>query len=307
MSNPELGLGTAALATAYGSRRLSRAPARKTSIALLEHAVAAGIFFIDTAPSYGRSLVYLAEMLTRHPDWKVRIATKIPACSREIWTNCSSYRTYIEEYLEQFERSHLPKPFLLQFHDPNSEFLLSEAASIGAKIIRQSGIAEQIGVSLYDLKAIEEIVRNIASQWIQFPIHLLTSISNIATLRRIHQELRVNIIARSVFLQGVLFSRGPLPEVPAKNTLAALRAEIWGALPDTIESSALRFVRINCSDFVRVVLLGAATVKELDHSLKLWKRSLIPLEKSSVDKLQEIAKRYERHLDPRSWIDIQPT
>jgi aryl-alcohol dehydrogenase-like predicted oxidoreductase len=127
------------------------------SLASLDHAVALGCNFFDTAWAYGdgHSEELLGRALKRHPDTRMYSATKIPPKNRK-WPARPEYRLddvyppdYIREYTEKSLRNlDVSTIDLQQFHVWSDTWANDDRWQRAAAQLKEEGLVRAIGISI---------------------------------------------------------------------------------------------------------------------------------------------------------------
>ena len=268
----ELSLGTVALGMPYGLNAGNAdgapPPPDSESVALIQHAIAQGVNFFDTARVYGRSEEILGKAL-RGRRQSALVATKV-AClgedgaalpsrvmaqhmTRSLHTSLRLLRT---DYVD-----------LMLLHSATRELLENSDAIALLKRFKAQGKARAIGASTYGLAAPRSaIAQGVDALQVAFNIldqRLATALFPYA------EAAGTGIIVRSVFLKGVLSPRADyLPKhLAALQDQSRAVQEAAAALspPQTREAAALQFVLAHES--IATALLGARDISELETSL----------------------------------------
>ena len=262
-----LGLGTAALLTAYGAPGAERsAPGASAAASTIEHALARGISLIDTAPAYGDAEAVVGAVCKGSG---CAIATKL-AIPEHGWQTMSAaaisdhVRRSVESSLTALQREQID---LLQIHNADSELVARGDVPAALEALRAEQLVRACGATVYG----EEN----ALAAIGCPVFDAVQIAYSALDRRPERivvaaagEHATGLIVRSVLLRGVLSSAGrELSE--AFGALAAgadrFRAAIgasWAQLPGAAVAFALTRPGIS------VTLLGPRDSDELDLLLR---------------------------------------
>ncbi|MEO8077786.1 MAG: aldo/keto reductase [Acidobacteriota bacterium] len=127
------------------------------SLASLDHAVALGCNFFDTAWAYGdgHSEVLLGQALKRHPDTRMYSATKIPPKNRK-WPARPEYSLdnvyppdYIREYTEKSLRNlDVSTIDLQQFHVWSDTWATDDRWQRAAARLKEEGLVRAVGISI---------------------------------------------------------------------------------------------------------------------------------------------------------------
>jgi aryl-alcohol dehydrogenase-like predicted oxidoreductase len=171
-----LGLGLLSIGRAWGHRH-GLPPSEEDALALLDHAVAKGITFFDTAPAYGTSEAifgrFLKDQGARALD--LTISTKMG----EHW-NAEEQIAYSDHSYDALCRSldrslhRLGRIDLLQIHKATAAVLSSKEVERAIDYARSTGI-KAIGASVSDLEAARLACASGAYASIQFPYNRLST------------------------------------------------------------------------------------------------------------------------------------
>ena len=203
-----LALGTVQFGQRYGvANKVGQVPAAEAK-AILEYAASNGIDMLDTAIGYGASEQRLGEIGIR--DWQV--VSKIPA----VPGGCGDIRDWVIKSVQgSLQRLGIRKLYAVLLHKPQQLLGVDgDQIYVGLQQLKESGLVQKIGVSIYDPAELDDLFRGYAFDVVQAPFNLLDRrlidsgwMSRLATKGT---ELHV----RSIFLQGLLLM--PPGERPAK-------------------------------------------------------------------------------------------
>jgi aryl-alcohol dehydrogenase-like predicted oxidoreductase len=254
-----LGLGTVQFGQSYGiSNRRGRVP-HVDIVQMLIRAAEAGVGWLDTAADYGDAEAVLGTL--REYARPFRIATKTASLKDSVAGVLARTRRSIEALQR--------KPVDLLLIHAAGDLLGPEGRTLwdGLLALRDEGLFRAIGISAYAEDDPAALARRFRPSAMQVPVSLLDQRLLVdGTLARL-KELGVEIHARSLFLQGLLFlvpSELPPALAAAGPHLEAMRACIAraGATP---LSAALGFVLSRPE--IDVAVVGVTSVGELDEIL----------------------------------------
>jgi aryl-alcohol dehydrogenase-like predicted oxidoreductase len=259
----KLGLGTVQFGQAYGvSNRNGQVPAGEAA-RILAAAARAGIGLLDTAANYGEAEDVLASLDTA----PFRIVTKT-----------IGLRHGLDAVVARARQSAAVL---------NTDTLLVHTASDlaggeGAKLwqallrLRDDGVFSKVGLSVYVADDPIGLARRLRPEVMQLPFSLLDQrLLADGTLSRLRDE-GVEIHARSLFLQGLLFL-DTLPEKlrSAAPQLARVKARLREAGVTPL-AAALGFVLTRPE--IAFGLVGVTTVTELEEIVTAARQSLPALD-----------------------------
>ena len=182
-------LGTANFTQAYGILSEHKCLNSKEVNYILAKAIDQGLCTIDTALSYGD----LTEFISSDVLKKLKIITKISALDDEN-TLLKKMNTY----------KGLPMHGLL-VHDP-SNIVNESDLNDKLDLLKQTYGIEKIGVSAYDIQDIESFSRIRTPEIVQIPMNPLNQSFDSPSFIEWAQNNKIEVHARSLFLQGVLLS-----------------------------------------------------------------------------------------------------
>jgi hypothetical protein len=196
--NSRLALGTVQFGLPYGVANNGYGVADNDVNAILSAARKAGIDTLDTAISYGKCERLLGEIGI--DQWHV--ITKLP----DIPETCTDLTFWVRNsVLGSLKRLGVSRLYGLLLH--NSQQLLGpqgEALYQALVAIRQQGMVEKIGVSVYGPDELDLIWPNYQFDLVQAPFNILDRrLISSGWLTRL-SEAGAEVHVRSVFLQGLL-------------------------------------------------------------------------------------------------------
>ncbi len=255
----KLGLGTVQFGQDYGVSNLRGRVPLEDVASILRHAASAGMGTLDTAAGYGEAEQVLGSLHSLTGPF--RLVTKtIP-----LKNGLDAVLARARKSAETLGR----KPVDLLLVHSASDLLGDEASRLwnGLLALRQEGLFGGIGISAYVADDPVALARRFRPAAMQVPLSLLDQrLVRNGALASI-KELGVEIHARSLFLQGLLFLEDD--KLPAKLSvaaphLAALRARLKDA-GTTPLAAALAFVLSHPE--IDVGIVGVTAVSELEEIL----------------------------------------
>jgi len=261
MNNPyrRLGLGTVQFGQAYGvSNTRGRVPAADVA-AILTRAAGAGVGVLDTAANYGEAEQTLGAL---------------PALTRpfRLVTKTASLRNGLDAVLARARRS-----VATLGHEPVDLLLVHAAADLrgeggrdlwsGLLTLRDEGLFRGICISAYVSDDPVQLARDFRPAAMQVPLSLLDQRLIRSGALAALKDLDVEIHARSLFLQGLLFL--PSRDLPPKLAhagphLEAMRRRL-AAAGTTPLAAALAFALQRPE--IDAAIVGVTTPAELDEIL----------------------------------------
>jgi aryl-alcohol dehydrogenase-like predicted oxidoreductase len=253
----KLALGTAQFGLPYGIANRSGRVALDETAAIVRSARSAGIRTLDTAIAYGDSELRLGTVGVS--DWDV--VSKLPAVPQE----CGNVGDWaLESVRASLHRLGVERLYALLLHQP-AQLLERRGADLYRALegIKAAGLAQRIGVSIYDPSELDDLVPNFALDIVQAPFNVVDArLLDSGWLARL-ADAGIEVHARSVFLQGLLLM--PADARPAKfarwNSLLADYDDWVERERTTPPQACLRYV-LGFPEIARVII-GVETVNQL--------------------------------------------
>jgi aryl-alcohol dehydrogenase-like predicted oxidoreductase len=278
---PGLLLGTAQLAQPYGiaGRRARRD--LKDGVRFLELAYELGIRRIDTAAAYGD-----AEATIGACRCPFTVDTKIAMGADPVRS--------VHKSLSRLQRSSLG---VLYLHDPevlreDPQHSLDEAATAA------KAAEARLGVSVYEPEDVDLAMANGLIGAIQFPANLLDRRLRAGTRERAASQ-GVELLARSVFLQGALVSDPNAIEsrIPGLGCYVESVRRLADELERSVYELALQWA---CSlTYITGVIVGAESEQQLEDLVASWMAE--PLSRQELQLIEATPTPPARMIDPRMW------
>ena len=286
----KIGLGTAQLGLDYGIAnrrgRLSRAEVQSILNCAIEHEIRV----LDTSPSYGECESRIGEL--KPTDARFSIVTKTPPLAREV-----DAALHVESHLRKsLRRLDAPAVHGLLVHRPE-DLLGSRGAEIHEALCAQRAVrmVTKIGVSVYTGSQIDAVLERYPIDLIQVPLSVVDQRLLDSGHLRALKEANVEVHARSVFLQGLLFlDPADLPAhfEPFREPLQKLAhaAEREGL---TLLEAAIGFVR-GLAD-VDILICGVDSAAHVGQLARAARRDVDP------DRFRGLGISDPEILDPSQW------
>lgn len=202
----KLALGTAQFGLKYGLANMADKVPSDMVAQLLKIASACDITMLDTAIAYGDS----EQVLGRYNLTKFEIVSKLPA----VPSDCSNVEEWVlEQTIASLKRLKTDKLHDLLLHRP-AQLLGTNGEKIYKSILKlkEQGIVDQIGVSVYGPDELSELIKRFDFDVIQAPMNIFDRrMENTGMLKQL-KKAGVAIHIRSAFLQGLLLM--PSEKIP---------------------------------------------------------------------------------------------
>lgn len=194
----KLCLGTVQFGLRYGiNNALGRQPNRRECYGIISEALYSGITKFDTASAYGE-----AESLLGGFPWrevKAGIISKLPPGCID---DASVVEEKVRESLDRLGQKKLYGYMLHRANDMSKEYIMT-----GMVAVKENGLAEKIGVSVYEPEEAMHAVDDQRIDIIQIPYNVLDKRLDKVGFFAKARENNKEVYARSSFLQGLLLMK----------------------------------------------------------------------------------------------------
>jgi D-threo-aldose 1-dehydrogenase len=297
---PRVGLGTAALGN------FQKAISDAEAIAVINHALASGVRYIDTAPLYGHGLAEqrVGQAVATAPRSELIVSTKVGRLLREdappdesqyhdgvpfykdvpaagpMWD--FSYDGIRRSVEESAERTGIDRFDIVHLHDPDDH--LSQASTTGYRALRDlraEGRVSAIGAGMNSSAPLTRLVRDCDLDIVLLAgRYTLLDQSAMADLLPLCEERDVSVVIGGVFNSGVLVDPAPdahFNYLPAdQRILEKARAirQVCDKYEVPLAAAAIQFPLAHPR--VCTVLIGARTIAEMEADLSLFDVEIPP-------------------------------
>ena len=291
----KLGLGTVEFGMEYGFPKRFSIPDPDEIKEILTLANRNGICLLDTAPCYGESEKNLSSMMPQNHNFK--IITKTPIFGS------LDRRINMDEVEKAFEQSLTffgPSFYGLLAH--HAEDLFSEDGELLMKKMlefKKSGQVKKIGVSIYNSAEIDQVLERFDIDLIQIPVSIFDQrLVKKSYLEKLKKK-GIEIHARSIFLQGLLFAdpdRLPTDFESIGNHLRVLHSFSEEFSLSILQIAMAYVMNLN----VDHVLIGVHFLHQLEEIL-LASNHLSQMPQEYWQFIDNIAYENEQLLNPSYW------
>jgi len=290
----DLGLGTVQFGLPYGISNRNGQCSPEDVRAILDLAMKQGIDLIDTAASYGDSEALIGQCLATEDQ--TRIVTKTPPFAG-IDSKNDAVTLLENTFKRSLDRLGRSKIYGLLLHSCQDALEEKGDCLIAAMAgLREAGLVERIGVSVYDAAQIDQVMDRFKIDIIQVPFNVFDQRLQQSGHLQSLKDAKIVIQARSVFLQGlVLMDPSEIP--PYFDLVRPLLRQFHRDVAEaglTAVSAALNFVQRN--RYVDQVLVGVTSVDELAEITTSW----FDQDRHNID-YSAYAVFDERILNPALW------
>ena len=289
-------LGTVQFGLNYGVSNKNGQIADADVQRILELAHHYNVSRLDTAADYGDC----ERVLSKYPETlqNFSIATKSIKTSNIQEKKFSKIKTDLIESIEtsldilgmkSFDLYYLRSPeTLFQYHREDTSKYIAE--------IKEKGLVNKIGISIYEEKQLNDILEVFQPDVIQIPFNILDQrLSKSGTLKSLKAK-GIEIYARSLFLQGLLLMQSDqIPNFfrPIKSHLQQIHSQLTEYSLSPLQACLLCAFQTKEID---KIILGVSSLKEWKEILKtIAELPNHPLDWSSMSLDNEI------FLNPSKW------
>jgi aryl-alcohol dehydrogenase-like predicted oxidoreductase len=194
-------LGTAAIGAVYGVNNKETPYSEDSAKEILKSAESFGIKTLDTAPQYGFAQSYIGSF--HESESKFEVHSKLPMGLE------SEPKIAIESIKKSLSEMRIPKLSGLYFHSTEKLFSIErKKVNNLIKIIRESGLVDLVGVSIYDSVELDKILNLFPEITLfQVPENIMDQRLLRSSLIAEAKKLQRYFFVRSVFLQGLLLMK----------------------------------------------------------------------------------------------------
>lgn len=280
-------LGAAQLGLNYGVNNRSGRPTRQHAEKILECAVDGGVSWVDTARAYGDSEQVIGDFLRTVGEEKLKVITKLDLSQGQSWEDS------LEMSLGHLGEGNIHSIMFHSFEGYTRH--LDDSEQIRSRMY-DSGISN-LGVSVYSLDEIEQVLSNGVVDLIQIPFNVLDNLLLKEKVLLEAKQIGIEVHARSAFLQGSFFMSKK--EVDAHPSLSLIsgdleRLRVW-CRENKMSMQELCLSYVIGQALISGVLFGVETLNQMQEVLAVFAKPF------SLDGFQEWEVAQSEVLDPRNW------
>jgi aryl-alcohol dehydrogenase-like predicted oxidoreductase len=286
MKENKIILGTVQLGLNYGINNLTGQPGMNEAFRIIDTGIENGIYFIDTADSYGTALEVLGNYIRKRKTVDLNIINKFKLDNRPL-----------EEKLGlALKVLGIESIYCYMYH--NFSDYESFSAEKKLEFLKKSRLIKKTGVSIYSIDQLKKVILDSSIDVIQLPVNLLDLSNEKEDLLLKAKSLGKEIHARSVFLQGLIFKKpedlvGPLE--PLRPYIQRLRQV---TIKKNIDLKSLALNYVLSKQYIDYVVIGVERAAQLVDNINAAKINIYNdklLEGVSVDTAHTFL------LNPSNW------
>ncbi len=299
MKENNLVLGTAQLGLDYGIANKEGRPSEKEAFGIMKYAAENGINYFDTAYSYGNSETTIGKFLNTYEAYKnkINIITKMPSLKKEK----SNEKNINNRFFESLNRVGQKSIYCYMVHDFND--IRNNCDEIGKVFLKlkENNYIKKIGVSIYDKSQIKFLLKNFDFDLIQIPINIFDQRLLMDDILVDLKKRDIEIYARSVFLQGLIFlDRNNLPSKfkSIKKQFEKLN-EI--SLKYNLSKEEIALLFVNTINEIDKIVIGVEKISQLRRNVKILSKSESFNEKKTLINFEDFFIEDTNITEPRKW------
>lgn len=300
----KLTLGTVQLGLNYGIANIKGKPDFKTSLEILNYSWNNGINAFDTALTYGNSEeiigVFINSLVKENME-NIVIISKLPKIEIKNELSFDILYKYIKEKVNQsLGNLNINSIPIFLLHHAEDIYLKDGLVIECLKQIKEEGLIQKIGISIYDSKEAEASLKFKEIEVIQLPINLFDlKLIKTGLLNKLKKR-DFMIFARSIFLQGLFFlSPNHLPkDLKIAEKYLHILHKISKDYQIEIADLAALFVR----DIPEIssLVIGAESIDQVKNNIEILKKKALLSEIRRII-LEEFSNVPENVTNPFLW------
>lgn len=300
MKENKLVLGTAQLGLDYGIANKEGRPSEKEAFKIMKYAIESGILYFDTAYSYGNSETTIGKFLNTYEAYKnkINIITKIPSLKNEKLNE----KNINNRFFESLNRLGQKSIYCYMVHDFND--IVNNCNVINKNFLKfkDEGLIKKIGVSIYDKSQIIFLLKNFDFDLIQIPINIFDQRLLMDDILVDLKKRGIEIYARSVFLQGLIFlDKYNLPS-KFKSIKKQLKKLNDISLKFNISKEEIALVFISVINEIDKIVIGIEKIEQLKRNIKIANNFKNFNKIKSIINFKDFVIEDENIIDPRKWV-----
>lgn len=250
------------------------------------------IAWLDTSERYGNSQQLIGEYIAQNSSFK--ISSKIDNLNPLDSTVNNTMMRSLKASIKKLERKSLE---LVYLHQHSLDVLRSNAIKNGLYEIKDRGLAQSVGASVYSKEEIDTVLEDPIFDWIQVSGNILDT-SHISYIRS--KSPKIKIAIRSIFLQGLILNPHKIGEHIPENKQLKLSIkdliDLTSQKGVDLEQAAISFIVNNIKP--DMVIFGTNVAA---HVKKFSQYADMKLSSTLVSELKMISKTPKIWTNPKNW------
>jgi len=300
MKENKLVLGTAQLGLDYGIANKIGKPEENKAFEIMKYAVENGINYFDTAYSYGNSEIIIGKFLNFHKNYKnkINIITKMSSLKKEKLDEKNINDCFFES-LHRLEQKSLYCYMIHDFKDIENN--CDEIENNFLKL-KKNGYIKKIGVSIYEPYQLEFLVKYFDFDLIQIPINIFDQRLLMDDILLDLKKRGIEIYARSVFLQGLIF----LDKYNLPSKFKSIKKQLEKlnniSLKFNLSKEEIALVFISAINEIDKIVIGIEKIEQLKRNIKIANNFKNFNKIKSIINFKDFVIEDEDMIDPRKWV-----
>ena len=284
-------LGTVQFGVKYGINNIFGKPSSDLVTKILHYAFENRISILDTAEAYGNSQKLIGNFIKSNPNKPFDIITKLNG------TTIIKKNKLIDHINQTCKVLNVESIYGYTIHNYQSikKFQFLYLDILNAK---KTGIIKNAGISVYENNEIEDVIKNYNDfDFIQIPFNLLDNESKRKTIMEKAKQNKIEIHARSIFLQGLFFK--PYKEFPQKLKPLIPYIKTLNNIKDdlNIDMQTMAIKYAFKKKYIDKVLIGIDNINQLKNNIDVINLKT-DISTNEIDKINVLEKKT---LSPTNW------
>ncbi len=265
----KLGLGTVQFGIDYGATNKTGKISNKMSKKIINLAINNDVQVLDTSPAYGDAETILGEIITQNDGF--RLVTKTLSTNNVNEITEDDFLRIDKGFHGSLENLGVKHVYGLLVHD--SDVFFKENITLFTDYlteIKNSGLAEKIGVSIYTKEQLKKVLECFVPDIIQVPVNVFDKRFFDEETLSLFRNNNIEVHARSVFLQGVLLAK---PEnLNSKYYFLSRAVECFQkeALLNGLSPLEACLSSVKAHDDIDEVIIGVSSQEEFKKIIDAW-------------------------------------
>jgi len=300
MKENKLVLGTAQLGLNYGIANKTGKPEENKAFEIMKYAAEKGISYFDTAYSYGNSEIIIGKFLNTYKSYKnkINIITKMASLKKEKLDE----KNINNHFFESLHRLGQESIYCYMIHDFNDMKNNCDEIAYSFTKLKKEGYIKKIGVSVYDEFQINYLFKNFEFDIIQLPINIFDQrlLENGSLIKL--KKKNIEIYARSVFLQGLIFlnyNTIPLSLKKVNNYIEKLNSI---SLKYNLTKEEIALLFIDSINEIDKIVIGVEKIGQLQRNVKILSKLENFTKIKTLINFKDYFIKDLNVIDPRRWI-----
>ncbi len=300
MKTNKLVLGTAQFGIEYGIANKTGKPVESEALEIMKYAVENGINCFDTAYGYGNSGIIIGKFLNTYKSYKnkINIITKMASLNKEK----PDENEINNRFFESLNRLGQKSIYCYMIHDFND--IRNNCDEIGKVFLKlkENNYIKKIGVSIYDKSQIKFLLENFDFDLIQIPINIFDQRLLMDDILVDLKKRGIEIYARSVFLQGLIFlDKNNLPS-KFKSIKKQFEKLNDVSLKFNISKEEVALLFVNAITEIDKIVIGIEKIEQLKRNIEIVNNFKNIHKTKTIINFKNFAIEDENIVDPRKWV-----